>query len=217
MTISTIATLQTAVESWMERTFDDSLFLEWANDVADKLMNGVLSPDGRMWLSPPLRLRSMLTQTTLVTSSAAATLPADWMDTERVWIDDATGAPDLLYYPLAQFRSQPDAVLSGVPTKYTIDGTTLFIAPTSDQTLQFSYYATLGAFTGDASTDTILTNHPGVYREGVQAEACDWVGDYARADRERQKMYTRVHGLNAQNKRAQTSGSLLVAKVQGVA
>src|SRR5262245_52253329 len=100
MTISTIATLQDAVESWMERTFTDSLFLEWANDVADKLNNGCLSPDRRTWLSPPLRIRSMLTATTLVTSGGSASLPAAWLESERLWINDSNGSPDLLYFPL---------------------------------------------------------------------------------------------------------------------
>ncbi len=217
MAITNIGTLQSAVESWLERTFDDSLFLEWANDVADKLNRGVLAPDKRTWLCPPLRLRSMLTATTLVTSSGSASLPAAWLDTERLWINNSDGTGiDLLYMPLAQFRTHPDSVLTGVPTKYTLDGSTLYIAPTTDQTLQFSYYGKLGAFTDNASYDAALTNHPGLYREGVMAEACDWISDFERGDRERNKFYARAHGLQAQEGRAQTSGSLLVARPQSV-
>lgn len=216
MTIANIGTLQDAVESFAERTFTDAVFLEWANDVADAMNNGVLSPDKRTWLCPPLRIREMLTQTTLATSGGQATLPAGWLETERLWINSADGAPDLLYMPLAQFRTHPDSILTGAPTKYTLDGSTLFIAPTSDQTLQFSYYAKLGAFTVDASYDAILTSHPGVYRLGVYAEALDWAGD-PRADAERAKFYQRVHGLQGGANRAQASGSLLVARPQSVA
>lgn len=218
MAITNIGTLQAAVESWLERTFDDALFLEWANDVADKLNSGCLTPDRRTWLSPPLRVREMLVSTTLSTSGGSASLPAAWLESERLWIDNNDGSGiDLLYMPLAQFRTHPDSVLTGTPTKYTVDGTTLYVAPTSDATLQFSYYGELGAFTADASTDAILTNHPGVYREGAMAEALDWIGDYARADRTWQKFYARVTGLQAKDARAQASGSLLVARPQSVA
>lgn len=217
MAITNIGTLQTAVESWIERTIDDSLFLEFANDVADRLNQGVMAPGGRDWVLQPLRIRSMETQGTIVTSSAIGALPASWLEFKRVWINasDGTGK-DLLYVPLRQFRTDPDAVLTGTPTKYTIDGDSLYIAPTTDATLQVTYYTKLGAFTGDSSVDDVLTNHPGLYRQGVMAEACDWFSDFERADRERLKFYTAANGLNAMERRAQSSGSILVARPQSV-
>lgn len=211
MAITNIGTLQDAVESWMERTFDDALFLEWANDVAGVLMRGVLDPGGRTWICPPLRTRDMLTSTTLATSNTQASLPADWLEFERIWIDANDGA-DLTFIPLTQFRTHPYVQQSGTPTSYTIDGDTLFTLPTSDATLQISYYQTLGGFTGDSDDDVVLLSDPGLYRMGVMAEACDWIQDYERAQIERAKFYARVRGLNAQTKLASQSGALLVAQ-----
>lgn len=216
MAITNIATLQAAVESWLERSFDDSLFLEWANAVADKLNNGVLDPTGRVWLNPPVRIRSMLTQTTLATSGGSASLPADWLEFERIWIN-ANDGKDLLYLPLRQFRSHVDSQLTGTPTKYTIDGTTIFVAPTTDATLQISFYEKLGAFTGDSSTDAVLTNHPRVYLSGVLSEACDWIKDYDQSARELNKFNAAAHGLNAMEARASRSGSILMMRPQSVA
>jgi hypothetical protein len=213
LAITDIGTLQTAVESWLERTFDDSLFLEWANDVADKLTNGVMSPDGKTWFMQPVRVRSMETQGTIATTSAVGALPASWLEFKRIWIDASDGSgKDLTYLPLRQFRTDHDAVSSGTPTKYTIDGDSIYVAPTTDATLQVTYYTKLGAFTGDSSTDDVLTNHPGLYRQGVMAEACDWISDYERGDRERMKFYTAANGLNAMERRAQTSGAILIAR-----
>lgn len=216
MTISTIGTLQTAVESWLERTFDDALFLEFANNVADKLNHGVMGSDGRNWIVPPLRLRSMLTAATIVTSGAAGAIPAALLEFERIWID-ANDGRDLLYVPLLQFRSRANAQMTGTPSEYTIDGATLYVAPTSDATLQVSYYTRLGAFTGDASTDAVLTNHPRAYQQGVLEEALGWVGDFERANYEGAKFAATVKGLAASDRQAKVSGSLLVMRPQSVA
>lgn len=217
MTISNIGTLQAAAESWAERTFTDSLFLEWANAVADKLNNGVLAPDGRNWIVPPVRIKSMLTQTTLATSGGQATVPATVLEYERIWLNSSDGAPELLYYPLRQFRQHPDSVLTGAPTKYTIDGSTLFIAPTSDQTLQVSQYTKLGSFDSDDDTDAILTNHPGIYLSGVLVEAYRWLRDPDGMAMEQAEFSAKAKALNAQDRLAQTSGSLLVSRPQSVA
>lgn len=218
MAITNIGTLQTAAESWAERTFTDSLFLEWANAVADKLMRGVMGPDGRAWLVPPVRVAAMLTTSTLTTSSGSVALPADWLEFERIWIDNSDGTGiDLLYLPLKQFRTHPDAVLTGTPSKYTIDGSTLYIAPTTDATLQISYYQELGAFTGDSDTDDILTNHPGVYLSGVLAEYYRWARDPDGMAMETAEFAAKARALNANDKRVQTSGSILVMRPQSVA
>lgn len=215
MAITTIATLQAAAESWMERTLDDALFLEWANAVADKLMNGVLAADDRTWIVPPLRARSMESTTTLTTSSGSVALPTDWLEFKRVWID-ATDGKDLVYKPLRQFKTDPDSQLTGTPTKYTIDAGRLYIAPTTDADIEVTYYEKLGSFTGDASTDAILTDHGAVYLSGVLVEAYRWTRDADGVALEQAEFGAKVRGLNATDKSAQSSGSLLIAQVQSV-
>lgn len=210
MAITNIGTLQDAAESWAERTYTDSLFLEWANAVARKLTHGVLSQDNRSWIIPPLRYRRMETTTTLTTSSASVALPTDWLEFKRVWID-ATDGKDLIYRPLTQFRSIPESQLTGTPLYYTIDGGRLYIAPTTDATLQVTYYQALGSFTADASTDAVLTYNPEVYLSGVLAEAYRWARDVDGVALEQAEFANKVRGLNGQDQQAQTSGSLLVA------
>lgn len=215
MAITTIATLQDAAESWMERPFTDSLFLEWANAVADKLMNGVLAPDNRSWIVPPLRTKAMETTDTLTTSGAYVALPTDWLEFKRIWID-ANDGQDLEYRPLRQFRTDPDSQNTGTPTKYTIDAGNLYVAPTSDADLEVTYYTKLGAFTGDASTDAILTAHGAVYLSGVLCEAHRWARDADGFAMEQAEFGAKVRGLNATDKSAQTSGSILVSRPQSV-
>lgn len=210
MAITNIGTLQDAAESWTERTFTDSVFLEWANAAARKLMNGMLSPDGRSWIVQPLRYRRMETTTTLTTSSASVAVPADWLEFKRVWID-ANDGKDLIYRPLTQFRSIPESQQTGTPLYYTIDAGNIYVAPTSDADLEVTYYQTLGAFTGDSSTDAVLTYNPEVYLSGVLVEAYRWMRDPEGMAMEQIEFSAKVRGLNGQDQQALTSGSLLVA------
>lgn len=210
MAITNIGTLQDAAESWTERTFTDSLFLEWANAAARKLMNGMLSPDGRSWIVQPLRYRRMETTTTLTTSGASVAVPADWLEFKRVWID-ANDGKDLIYRPLTQFRSIPESQQTGTPIYYTIDAGRVYVAPTTDATLQVTYYQTLGSFTGDSSTDAVLTYNPEVYLSGVLVEAYRWMRDAEGMAMEQLEFSAKVRGLNGQDQQALTSGSLLVA------
>lgn len=218
MTISTVATLQAAAESWLERTLDDALFLEFANAAADTLMRGELDQSGRLWIVPPLRCADMEEADTLTTSGASVALPGDWLEFKRVWIDAQDGSGcELSYIPARQFKSDADATATGTPRKFTLDGGRLYVAPTSDADLEVSYYKKLGGFTGDASTDTVLAAHPRIYLSGVLCEASNWLSDFERADREKARMGAAVRGLNVQDKLALTSGGILAARPAGVA
>lgn len=210
MAITNIGTLQDAAESWTERTFTDSLFLEWANAVARKLTHGMLNVDGRSWIVQPLRYSAMETTDTLTTSGGSVALPADWLEFKRVWID-ANDGKDLIYRPLTQFRSIPESQQTGTPIYYTIDAGNLYIAPTSDADIEVTYYQELGAFTADASTDAVLTANPEVYLSGVLVEAYRWIRDAEGMSMEQLEFSSKVRGLNAQDQQAQTSGSVLVA------
>lgn len=217
MAITNLGTLQDAVESWLERSFTDALFLEFAAQVTDKLHRGVLAPDNRMWIVPPLRSRLMLTTTTLTPSSGVEALPADWLEFERLWVDTDAGM-DLVYVPKNQFWSDPRSRQTGTPSIYTIDDENVRFGPTTDNDVECTYFQTLTALTGDAITNVILTAHPNVYLRGCLAEAWGWIGgNEAREDRETQNFANAVRGLNQQRKQAQTSGSMLLMRPGSVA
>lgn len=215
MAITNIGTLQSAVESFVEDTISDSLFLEMANAVASKLMRGVMAPDGRTWIVPPLRVADMETTDTLTTSGAVVSLPADWLEFKRVWLDTTDGY-DLTYRPLRQFQSSAEAKQSGAPVYYTIDAGNLYTAPTTDADIEVTYYQTLGGFTGDSSTDAILTNHPNIYRAGVTAEVYRWKRDNDGLAMETAEFSALARALNVQDKQAQASGSIMVMRPQSV-
>lgn len=213
MTITNLGTLQSAVESWMERSFDDALFAEFATTVTDKLERGVMGPDGETWLVPPLRCRDMITSDTVDTATGAV---SSWLEFERLWIDGDCDR-ELLYRSPQQFLSDPRSrETSGNPQIYTMDGVSLRFGPQGDATLQVTYYIRLNPLLVDADTNIILTNHPRVYQQGCMSEACDWLGDYARSDREALKFAAAVRALNAEKKQTQQRGSALVMTPQSI-
>ena len=213
MTISNVGTLQTAVESWVERTLTDSLFLEFCTNVTDRLERGGKTPDGRAWVSQPIRIRSMLYTTTMNSSTGEIT---DWLEFSRVAIEDGENDRELKFVTPLEFSSSPLAVVNDKPLIYTIDGTTFRAAPTQATTLAVTYYQRLSPLTADASTNAVLTNHPRVYLHGCIAETCEWLADYERADREWAKFGAAVAGLNAEFKQAQTRGAIMRARPRAV-
>lgn len=214
MAITNKGSLQSAVESWLERSFDDALFVEFAANVTDKLERGVMSPDGRAWACPPLRCRAMLVSDEMDSATGEVT---DWLAFERVWIDSQSEGRDLHYVTPQKFASDPRAAQTGTPSIYTIDGNQFRAAPTTPTILQVTYYQTLGALSDDADTNTVLGAHPRVYLYGCIAEACGWIGDFARQDREFMNFAAAVKALNVERVQSNTSGSVLVMRPGAVA
>jgi hypothetical protein len=143
-------------------------------------------------------------------------LAGDWLEFERLWINTSTGKA-LRYVPITEWWSQWDVQETGEPTKYTIDDTTVRFAPTSDATVQATYYQTLGTLAADSDTNVILTATPHVYRHGCLWKALDWEGNLERAAGELASFGASVRALNAQRGEAQTRGSLLVMRPGAVA
>jgi hypothetical protein len=217
MAITNLGTLQTAVETWLGgRTIPDSLFLEFATEITGILHTGMRDDEDRTWVVPPLRSRLMETSSTLSVSGAQASLPADWLEFSRLWIDTNSGRP-LRYLPLNEFWQDYRVQASDEPEVYTIDGTTMHFAPTSDATVQISYFQELDALAADEDTNVILTDAPHIYRRGCLWLALDWEGPDSegpnlRTANELRGFASVVKAVNAERNKAQRGGSLLVQR-----
>lgn len=114
-----------------------------------------------------LKVRLQETTTTLTPSSGVATIPSDYLGHRRVtW----TGSPvhDLDYVAPPIYSGYIDAG-SGTPTAFTIEGSNLRVAPTSDTDLTFTYVQRTPAVEG--SLNWLYTNHFDAYLFGSLAEA----------------------------------------------
>ena len=155
-----------------------------------------------------LKVRPQATTTTLTPSSGVATLPTDYLGYQRVtWTGDPIHG--LEYVAPAIYAGYLESG-SGTPVVFTIEGTSLKVAPSSDTDLTFSYFQKTPAVSG--SLAWLFNNHVDAYLAGSLAQAAafnkgfDTAGTWlARCDQifreiqsldfnERQGMAVRVYG-----------------------
>ena len=114
-----------------------------------------------------LRVRLQETTTMLTPSSGVATLPTDYLGHRRVtW----TGSPihGLDYVPPPLYAAYLESG-SGIPTVFTVEGSSLKVAPSNDTDLTFTYYQRSTAV--ESSLNWLYTSHFDVYLFGSLCEA----------------------------------------------
>jgi hypothetical protein len=115
-----------------------------------------------------LKVRPQETTTTLTPSSGVATLPTDYLGHRRVtWSGSPVHELDYLAPPVWANYYADSA--SGVPTVFTIEGSSLKVKPLSDTALTFTYYQKTAAVSG--TLNWLFTNHPDAYLFGSLCEA----------------------------------------------
>lgn len=215
MSISTYAELKTAIANWLERDDLTARIPEFIALAQAKMYRGVMGPDGRTWVIPPLRIRDMVTTADIAITDGVGSLPSGWLEFVRLWVSD-TDQPNLRYYPPMQWWDLYGAhnADSGSPVEaYTIEGSTIRIAPANTETVKSVHYAKFTAMSADGDADWIVTNAPHVYLHGALAEY--WAGfvqNPENAANEGMAFAAGVRGLMGQEMQAQFAGSALVMR-----
>ena len=154
MAITTYAELQSAIASWLAR-----------DDLTAYIPDFITLFEAAA--ARRLKVRLQETTTTLTPSSGVATVPSDYLGHRRVtW----TGSPihDLSYVAPPIYSGYLDSG-AGIPTVFTIEGSSLRVAPSDDTDLTLDYYARTAAVSG--SLNWLFTNHPDAYLFGSLCEA----------------------------------------------
>jgi hypothetical protein len=166
MAISTYAELQTAIGVWMGRP-GDTVIATYAPDFISMFES---------WFKSRVRVRRMLTTTSLTIDAATETLPGDFLEVRNIYL---TGSPnvDLQQAGLDWIRTQYDENSAGIPKHYNVGGSSILFAPKPDT----SYAATLeywafAALSDSNTTNWLLTYYPHVYLRGALREAAGWEG-----------------------------------------
>jgi hypothetical protein len=166
MAISTYAELQTAIAVWMGRP-GDTVVATYAPDFISMF---------EAWFKSRVRVRRMLTTTTLTIDAATEALPSDFLEVRNIYL---TGSPseDLQQAGLDWIRTQYDTNTSGRPKFYNVGGSTITFAPVPDGTYsaELTYYGFTN-LSNAATTNWLLTYYPHVYLRGALREAAGWEG-----------------------------------------
>lgn len=123
-----------------------------------------------------LRTREMEASTTLTPTSGVCTLPADYLEMRRIYIDSAVPV-ELEYLPPEQFHLKyPVLTNNGFsPSRYyTIEGGSILLSDVSTSTaVKILYYQKIPALTIANTTNWLLTKHPDLYLAESLSEAYD--------------------------------------------
>jgi hypothetical protein len=211
MAITTYATLKTAVATRLARSNMTSLIPDFIYHAHSKMMRG--DPSINL---PPLRISDMLTTADLTPSSGSATLPAAYLEMKRIYTNNSTTDP-LRYKPPEDWYGYVHEGEAGTPKFYTIEGTTLKIAPHNTTTIKILYYAALTQMSADADYNAVITNAPHVYLFGALGEAYDHIRQHERAQMYNQKFAAGVQALNDASDNGQMSGGPLIMMPSAVA
>lgn len=222
MALTNYGTLRAAALDWSWTTgaLTDTIM---ANDIFPIVQSQVYWGDktNGMQIVPPLRIRAMqssgsLTPATGGTVTISSQVSANWLEFIEL-VPTFNYARSLDYMEPWAFRKRVDALSSSAAPQliYTVEGDTLYLAPTNTGTITASWYQKFSALSSDSSTDWIITNAPQVYLYGCIAQGCLYTQD-DRFAQYRAMFAGAIKALNDTDQQQRASGSRNVARPRTV-
>lgn len=161
MALDTYANLQTAIASWLMR-----------DDLTTNIPDFITLCESRN--NRRIRVREMEDSETMTPVSSICTLPTDYLEARRV---AASTDPVSVLTPLSLDMAQDAFNVSGYPTHYVIQGSTLTAYPLSASDIVLDYYAKIPALSVSNTTNWLLTKAPEIYLYGSLIESAPFMED----------------------------------------
>lgn len=164
MALASYANLQTALQTWSERT-----------DLSSNVVDFITLAESR--INKRLRVRDMETRSTIVVSSNEYALPSDYRGWRRVTALTSPRTKLDFIEPDKAEELYPDRA-SGTPSHFTVETSKIVVFPYTTSSIQLVYYAAVPAL---ASTDPnwLLTKYPDIYLYGGLLELWTFAEDEA--------------------------------------
>lgn len=214
MSITTYATLQTAVARWLKR-----------DDLTAQIPDYIQLGENRLWYgdkgqfeTKPLRIRLMQESATGTIASQVITYPFatngsgniyfTYLETQRLSVSSGGDTWALRYLPPQQFAEYEAA--SGDPQYYTLLNNQIKTAPSNSLSYSHDYYRRFASLSVDDTGNVILTNHPELYLFAACIEgALDIMSD-SMAARFQSRLQARINALQSSQANSVAGGSLAV-------
>lgn len=201
--------LKTALADWSART-DLTSYLTDMIDFATAGFNHGIPSQG----IAPLRLREMMTVTSLTPSSGAITIPADYLQYIRV-VEKASIRRELKYVaPTYTDQVYPDRA-SGLACDFTIIGSSLYMFPLSTTDHELTYYAGIPDLSDSVTSNWLLAKHPSLYLHAGLLQVGMFTKDDSLTARSQALVTSMIDGLNLTNELALYARA--GTRVQGIA
>ncbi len=198
MSLATYSDLQTAIATLLHRADLTSAITDWiALAEAD--------------FHRKLRLSAMETVATVSVSGETGTLPSDFLEMRKIFLDSSTDT-ELRYMPPQQMiKYWGGSASSGEPQFYSIQAGALYLAPipNGNYSLVIDYYAKFDALSNSNTTNWLLTNHPDIYLYGAAVHSAPYIQNDSRLPMWQQMYGMALEGAQISDRRSVSSGSLL--------
>jgi len=202
MAITNYSELQTSVTNWLSRTNDTNLIALFPDCItlAESKFNRVL------------RTRNMEASASLTPASGVCTLPTDYLELRRIYIDTDTPI-ELEYLPPEQFYVKfPILTNSSIsPSRYyTIEGASIILSDqVTTNSVKILYYQKIPALTALNTTNWLLSNHPDIYLYATLLEAYDIIKNDQQSQKWNAKTIANIEQLMISDKHGKYAGSAM--------
>lgn len=204
MTITTYATLKTAIADFLNRDDLTSViptFIALAEaDIQRKL---------RHW--------RMETRSTAQLDTQYSAIPADWIESIRFYLTTGeTSRLELISQAELIDRKQADGNVTGRPYYYAMTGSQFELYPVPDglYTGELVYFGKVPTLSDSATTNWLLTHAPDVYLYGALIHSAPYLKDDARIQIWAALYQSAIDSLNDSSNDARHSGTGLRLKIR---
>lgn len=164
--ITSYATLQTSIASFLHRTDMTDIIKELIADAETRIAN-------------ELRIRAMEAAFSEAISAGSVALPAGFLEWKFLYVDDDAAQKLTRKDPEWIYTNYPERTGSGKPVFFAREGENLIFGPypNSTYTVKGRYYKKLDALSDSNTTNWFITNAPDLLRYGALCEAAPYMAD----------------------------------------
>ena len=166
MALASYSDLKTSIANWLNRS-------DLTTEISEDFI--VLTEAD---LNSKLRVRKMITSTSITIDSETESLPTDFLQVRDFFITSGGTKYALKYITPAQMDQIRGSSTTGMPSAYTILGDNFRFAPIPDSahTGTLNYYAKFAALSDTNTSNYILASHPAIYLYGSLYHAANFLG-----------------------------------------
>lgn len=204
MTITTYATLKTAVADFLNR-----------DDLTSVVPTFIALAEADM--QRKLRHWRMEQRATAQLDTQFSAIPADWVETIRFYLTTGeTSRLELISQAELIDRKQADSNVTGRPYYYAMTGAQFELYPVPDglYTGELLYFGKIPALSDSATTNWLLTNAPDAYLYGALIHSAPYLKDDARIQIWAALYQSAIDNLNNSSNDARHSGTGLRMKIR---
>lgn len=168
--------------------------------------------------SNPLRARVMDVTSTIAMTDGSGTIadPETVLDIQKIYRATDKTIGGLEYMQPQSFEAYAATYTSGNPKRYTIEGSTLRVAPSYTGNLTLGYWKRFPAVTVTAPTNDVLTAHPEVWFHALMFEAYKWMQDAQKAAGYLSQLQGSIDGANRVSESMRMPGNLRMRPARAI-